>query len=285
MKIYVHIGLPKTATTTIQRDIFQQGHGWAWNYWGVRQPRDISQRYEFRALLKAINDKKIEFNSSKSNDDLPIVVSEELITIDDEILWQDKIQNLSRVLKDHDVTILLTIRRPIEGAFSLFAERYIWLEKEYQSFKRFIIESNQAKIFDYHYIITFLERLYGRNKVSVIPFESIHCGELANQICSVIGVCGDSFEIGHTNKKKRNGTGSIVRELTLEEFCKIRLLRTDISRSVQNLILKVLKRLHISRIVMPWSAIEIEKPEDSGAIDIYTKSNQWLYEEKGIDYT
>jgi hypothetical protein len=182
------------------------------------------------------------------------------------------------------VTILLTIRRPIEGAFSLFAERYIWVGKEYQSFKRFIKESNQAKIFDYHYIITFLERLYGRNKVSVIPFESIHCGELANQICSVIGVCGDSFEIGHTNKKKRDGTGGVIRELTLEEFCKSRLLSTDLSCSVQNLILKVLNRLYIGRIVMPWSAIKIEKPEDLDAIDSYTKSNQWLYEEKGIDY-
>ena len=47
-QIYVHIGLPKTATTTLQTQAFQHHEGWA--YLGTRTPRMLNADPTFKVL-------------------------------------------------------------------------------------------------------------------------------------------------------------------------------------------------------------------------------------------
>ena len=47
-QIYVHIGLPKTATTTLQTQAFQHHNGWA--YLGTRTPRLLNADPTFKVL-------------------------------------------------------------------------------------------------------------------------------------------------------------------------------------------------------------------------------------------
>ena len=47
-QIYVHIGLPKTATTTLQTQAFQHHNGW--EYLGTRTPRMLNADPTFKVL-------------------------------------------------------------------------------------------------------------------------------------------------------------------------------------------------------------------------------------------
>ena len=47
-QIYVHIGLPKTATTTLQTQAFEHHKGWA--YLGTRTPRMLNVDPTFKTV-------------------------------------------------------------------------------------------------------------------------------------------------------------------------------------------------------------------------------------------
>ena len=117
-RIFIHIGLPKTATTTLQKQVFSNKSNNSLNYLGVYQPRSIKQNALYRHFYKAIYSgkelsrvqKMLQNELNKGKD---LLISEEMIVLSTfENRWRKNIENLYEVIKAFDYLIIVTVREP-----------------------------------------------------------------------------------------------------------------------------------------------------------------------------
>lgn len=82
-----------------------------------------------------------------------VLISEEMFLVSQEIRdWEGKLNSLGDYLSNIPVSILVSIRNPIDGLPSLYQEIFDTLPLLYQlSFKRFC-GSHFAKCYDYDYL-------------------------------------------------------------------------------------------------------------------------------------
>lgn len=210
-KIYIHIGLPKTATTSLQLYVFPEiARKYNYIYVGVDQPRGESSKKHplYSAFMTAIDDG--EFNAFHQQMPLisqckGIIISEEMLTASaNGIGWDEKLENLSELLADYDYEILVSLRHPVEAVFSYYVERYDSLKTEFPVFNIDVVTHPYMKVFKYTSFLEFLEEHFDRKKIHYAAFDRIIKGEL-EQVCSFLGV--DQFacvSMGQSNSKKQN---------------------------------------------------------------------------------
>lgn len=179
-KIIMHIGLPKTATTTLQTDLFPkltQGV----RYLGINQPRGTkSNDLLFNSIYQSIvsgtqNDQirqAIRRELEKGNN---LLFSEEMVTVSDSaVSWRKRLENLAQILKGVRHEIIVTVREPVSALFSYYCEIFKTLPRaDRDDFMNCILTSENMEIFHYEKLSDELLKNFEKNRIHVIKFEDI----------------------------------------------------------------------------------------------------------------
>ena len=167
-KIFVHIGLPKTATTTLQKQVFTKISNQSLNYLGVFQPRDVKQNNLFRQFYKAIHSGDAieniqELLKVELNKGINLLISEEMIILpSEEKGWRDKIENLRKIIGAMDYHIIITVREPVNAMFSFFSHKYVTYKKDNKSFEEIATTDKNMEIYQYKKLFSFIHRKFDK---------------------------------------------------------------------------------------------------------------------------
>lgn len=297
--LYIHIGLPKTATTSLQYAFKNKISGI--HYEGVVQPRHLSQGDIYLRVNKWVNNIEGSLGSEKNNiisllsTELEkyndILISEEMFCVDQEgVTWQEKLTRLNLLLLEIDFKVIVSVREPIAASYSLYVELYKKLRDKYINFYDFFNKSNQAKIYKYKYLYGFLNDTFGSDKVHFISFEEItsEIGISRNKLFSGREWNGSDLNIKiiKSNFKKSGKVG--YREKT-ENLGKI--LNFIIPKKILIQIKKLFGKKKIAyinkilgKIKVPFSAAEIPFPEIGLYRDICSEDNLFFTNKTGIRF-
>jgi hypothetical protein len=222
-KIVLHLGLPKTATTLLQKNVFSQLDSHI-DYLGVIQPRTVEQDRLFVEIMQAI---KLDLNSFTNQlDDLkkkldsrivgsasPFLLSDECICIDSlfdggSTNWQEKFQRLGMIFESYHLNILVTIRNPVSAVFSYYVECYQLLRSKYEGVVDFASKSNNARIYDYAYLDQIIEGAFKYKDINYVPFELIENKTFVKNVLNKLDFdFGIDFYTPLVNSKKHSSNG------------------------------------------------------------------------------
>ena len=160
-KIVVHIGPPKTATTSLQYALKEITNP-NFYYGGVLQPRNCLQYFDLgKQLYYLVVDKKQRFDEDLFLQRLRdiadkysvVLLSEEMFLVfQQDCSVEEKLSRLCGLLSEFDLTLLYTYRNPNSAIPSLYQELYDRLPSEYvDNYSRFV-ESNYSVVYDIEYV-------------------------------------------------------------------------------------------------------------------------------------
>jgi hypothetical protein len=210
-QLTLHIGPPKTASTSLQLALQDSSHH-DFAYGGCYQPR--GSRGE--ALSDGLHDiaaGRVRTNGNQIDTlncirdslatGLPLVISEEMFLVQQPgANMREKIARLGQALHGIPTRILITLRRPSEALPSLYQELYLTLPRPLRhSFDAFC-ESEAAFCFDYEAIESLLKTA-GFAPVSYLRFDSLASGQVP--LSSILGpsaTCGGNLKIMPSNTGK-----------------------------------------------------------------------------------
>ena len=202
-RLIIHIGLPKTATTALQQDVFESTANSRRIYLGVLQPRDQRRQPSgYGELYDAIcrgeqleHAKRFLIDKLGRNELKKLVFSEEMIVVSQGAnTWRRKLFNLSNLISRVDYQLVVTVREPAAALFSYYTELYPQLLKDRISFQHFARKDERAEIFHYGKLFGELERLFGFDRVTVVKFEDL----INKNLSSVF----DLLEMDDTERQK-----------------------------------------------------------------------------------
>lgn len=218
-RVYIHIGLPKTATTTLQVDYFPHVDNQRYIYLGVTQPRGNKSDSLYYDLSKAINNGqdiiaanrklKIRLRDEKKS----LILSEEMFTVSDtSVSWQSKLSYLAMVVDGIDARILLTVREPVSAMFSFYVELYERYQNNQQSFKCLAVSNNDFKIYHYDEILKVLDDNFDKNLIWLHRFEDIIRGDFdkVSEFLDRPSMEASFVGISNHNQKKKTSSGILV---------------------------------------------------------------------------
>lgn len=184
-RVYVHIGLPKTATTTLQLDYFPHVNNDEYQYLGVFQPRGqeapdllftkvISAARSGGGLEEANRDLKERLNSGQRS----IIISEEMLTVGNaEVTWQEQLSNLSKILSGIDHRVLVTVREPVSAMFSFYVELYHRFQRKGKPFSELVLQDNDFAIYHYDTLLGVLSESFDPDRIHLQSFERLVKGD------------------------------------------------------------------------------------------------------------
>ena len=209
--ILVHIGLPKTATTTLQKELFPRVCDADASYVGVVQPRVKIQDPLYTQIYSAIC-AGAELESArdalikKMQEKVRLIISEEMFTVStSNSPWEEKLRRLRSLLDGLDYMILCTVREPENASFSYFTELYDKFSQESSSIAEAVASHEAMRIYKYAEFLPALDELFGEKRVYIKTFASI-VENGVDDILSFIGVDSKvamSFRIN--NSKRTSG--------------------------------------------------------------------------------
>ncbi|MDA3833716.1 MAG: hypothetical protein PF495_09985, partial [Spirochaetales bacterium] len=221
--LYLHIGLPKTATTTLQQDVFPFVDHFFFDYIGVAQPRGEKNDSLFNEIYRSVNTGdgisdvknalKERLAQGKS-----LIVSEEIFTVTTVgSTWQKKLENLGSLLDGVDYKILLTVREPTSAMFSCYVELYRRYKKIKSSFPELAIRHNDFKIYNYDYLFDVLAKYFGNIEIYVQSFEKLVAGDISSTLLFLGNPDFESDYTGiKTNNSKKSTSGAVLLPNRLE---------------------------------------------------------------------
>lgn len=191
-RFVIHIGLPRTASTTLQSDVFPRVDPSRVHYVGVRQPRGWGTDELYWPLLDAVwTGQRMEAARAllaKSLSSRGVVfLSEEMILVSQgENTWRRKLERLAALLQGQDHQLIATFREPAGALFAYFAEIYPTLPPG-STFERFAYESEAAEIYHYGKLLAELHRHFSPARLTATTFEDVIHGNLS-AFASALGV-------------------------------------------------------------------------------------------------
>lgn len=185
-RLFLHIGPPKTATTSLQAALEALVHP-RYAYAGVYQPRERNEgslaSHLHHAVLgnTAATQNAVEGIESLLSAGKVVLLSEEMLSLEQQgITTEAKIARLGEILTGIETTMVVTLRSPTEGLASLYQELYPGLPLDLQlDFTRFCI-SGRSQCFDYMGLKEDLE-LVGLEDIRWLNFSSILGGALTTR--------------------------------------------------------------------------------------------------------
>ena len=156
MELIVHIGMPKTATTTLQKIYFplvakENQHI---EYHGVFQPRGSNKTELYRVINKYINtginlvQSRELLKTYQQKNKVIHIVSEEMIVVSEEnTSWRTKTSRLIELLNGINYTLLVSVREPLLGSFSYYVERYLYFKNKKISYKQAVNSEESIDIY------------------------------------------------------------------------------------------------------------------------------------------
>lgn len=209
-KIFVHIGLPKTATTSLQKDLFSRLDNF--EYAGVSYPRswEFDTRTVYGAFMVGMYSGDMgHFKRALELVDQtkPILISEEMITVVTvKSDWKQNLKNLRLLLDEHDYRLLITIRDPLDAMFSYYVERCDYFRDNYKIFDKQILDSVDMEIFRYQSFLGYLKDEFDSDRVYVADYSKITSGQF-NEVERFLGSkLPEEFEIHQHNSKSKESS-------------------------------------------------------------------------------
>ena len=218
-QIFIHIGPPKTATTSLQVAAERLRDN-RYFYAGTLQPRDRNSGSIAQQLHQAClsGDKKGHQAAEKLREECDfgklVFLSEEMFLVHSgNVSWQQKLTELHSFLVDAPVTILLTLRKPTDALPSLYQELFrgvpLVQKLSFSSFCR----NDYANCFDYDFLLSEISSA-GFQRVRLIDFTRLTSPSLSTS--EVFGLDTDmavnTLDVGWENKGK---TGQVTNQRQL----------------------------------------------------------------------
>lgn len=176
--LYIHIGPPKTATTSLQY-YFQELEIDHVVYKGIFQPRKDNNSLAdliFRDVaagkrnyLRRI-EQEIAFLIKKYK---YLIISEEQFLTSN---WEKNIFNLFNYLEEFNPKIIITIRNPEDAIISFYQQIYTSLPVKYQKNIDLFLKSNYCQIYSYKYLINKLKEI-GFKEIIILDYQKLINGE------------------------------------------------------------------------------------------------------------
>lgn len=184
-KVYLHIGLPKTATTSLQIDYFPFVSDEEYFYAGVNQPRKSNSSELYYLLNQVVaTGKNIDLAQSETRKVISqgksLVLSDEMFLVSSQsVTWQTKLERLISVFEVFDYKILLTVRDPVKAMFSFYTEMYSRYSNFQYGWEWLAENNNDFRVYHYEYLLNFLTKRVAASRVKVWKFEDIVSGDLS----------------------------------------------------------------------------------------------------------
>jgi hypothetical protein len=218
----VHIGLPKTGTTTLQQDVFPNLDC---RYLGVVQPRERKQSDLYSKIMRYI-----EFGGGR--DDLgeirtqikrmllvePVLLSDEMFVVSQPTtFWQEKLARLSQIMTGFESHLVVALRDPLDGIRSFFQELCLQdVSYRKMGFSNFVLSSPLASVYHYKLLLSTLEREFNCTDVHFLCFENTLMLGNVEPVISALGLkVSNTISINNRNAKSalvKTGSGFIVRD-------------------------------------------------------------------------
>ncbi|MEZ9859215.1 hypothetical protein AB4381_12150 [Vibrio splendidus] len=193
-KVILHVGLPKTATTTIQKHLLYNLHKKnKINYLGKLISKDsrgdsihvLSESYQIRSYIDG---------STEEKPNLHYLLREELINVisDEGILCfypgkfnlsiKDKLLRIKDLFKDHDLKIVISLRESSDYIqslyFQLYPEYYVFDTElnTFSKFKEHLLKADKYilhEYFDIGYVVKCLEENFS---IDILFYEDLKYG-------------------------------------------------------------------------------------------------------------
>jgi hypothetical protein len=195
-KLVIHVGLPKTATTTLQSDWFPLLEEQAGvRYLGVRQPRTSEQDPVYVECMRAIHEPAALAQArllleGVLRESRVVVWSEEMLTAGNAAMsWPTKLERLGALVRGLDYLILCGIRDPVEASFSYFVEKHSKFVDQSMSFEKAAIEDDAMAVYRYGRLLEVLDSVFPAERTFFIGFHDITAGHL-ERLADKMGVEG-----------------------------------------------------------------------------------------------
>jgi len=176
--VYLHIGLPKTGTSSIQKSLFQNEDLLLRN--GVLVPKTgrVTQQSATHHNLsfQLIDDPR--FRESKGTwGDLVNEINQssaETIILSSDILSgmkKSKLKEIRKYIGNHKIKIVIYLRRQDDLLQSIWAQniKNSYLENFYLDFDKWILDRNNYK--NYHFLINNWGSIFGKENITIRIFE------------------------------------------------------------------------------------------------------------------
>ena len=226
-KIFVHIGLPKTATTTLQKEVFPALADEKVCYLGVVQPRQADQQDELYArICRAVNSgtdlsETRKALLTKTASGTTIILSEEMFTVSSRgTAWRAKLNNLAVLLQGLDYVLIVTVREPAAALFSYYVELHERFVRSKKSFLELAKADESMEIFHYEKLSEALLQHFSRDRIFIQTFEDIVSGRLET-LCRLVSDGKQGWQAAelrkHNDKKQTNGRIYTGKSFTLAD--------------------------------------------------------------------
>ncbi len=239
-ELIIHVGLPKTATSTLQTNVFMVLHReGVINFLGRSNTIFDEEYYNPIGLylnkLYDVGENSDEFKIIKKDilsllvDNKVNVISEECMSLTHDIDYKSFFKNVAAVFSDYNIEIIYSIRNYKEFLISYYVEMYRWkyhsIEKM-NSIDKFIVEvikNYKSSDFD----ILFYNRFYNQLKlnfenINIINFEDFKLNNKPYELISKkLGVdCSlfyKMFNDKRLNTRKYSSSGKYNEAITLNQ--------------------------------------------------------------------
>lgn len=189
-RVALHIGLPKTATTSLQNNVLYPAHlDGSIHYLGRRGEALSNDYYNiFQAIDSKLIDREMQADEVASlkkdfmallKPDLLNVISEEALSLTHG-MGLVRLKNFCRVLEDCDVKVLISLRNQDDFFVAYYAELYRWRfykEKNVNTIDKFLddaLEHPNSQDYDILFYDRLLEAVFGMfPNTHVMLFEDI----------------------------------------------------------------------------------------------------------------
>lgn len=191
-KILLHIGYPKTATTTFQEHVFKNLHQTGKiNYLGrnsIKSNKFEGEDYAIELRKKGLFDKSISCNYTLHPRLLNVISDENLLMLNSinkiqyksESDWKHMLNTVFSLIEDFEIEILVTLRKQSDLIFSLFVQKYkfLYAEKTGVNFENFVFHEKSRVLkseFDMYNFDELDDFLTSKNfKVNYLLFEDLY---------------------------------------------------------------------------------------------------------------
>ncbi|WP_288365933.1 hypothetical protein [uncultured Marinobacter sp.] len=232
-KVLLHLGLPKTATSSLQHNVLQKLHeDQRINFLGKCLDYDYktSKLEVFNYSGKFIRDaaeEKLSIEDARSQlatalePDLLNVFSDEGLLVAypgiENLPLKKKFENLRAIFQGYDVQVVVTLRDPLDYLYSLYVQLYpdfssrVWELNSVQKYVECLLSDPDNVLFESFFYSKWLPELRSRFDVSVFQYQDLaaKASSAYQGWANVLGLPVDEFrglfDAKKVNEKKKTG--------------------------------------------------------------------------------
>lgn len=244
-KVIIHIGYHKTATTSMQDDIFEKQKGI--NYLGKSSKWYGCDRGLHQDFVKAVcSDDEETFSNqyqylknridafAKNKD---FLISDELLLGDSRdfmggnVALSDRLDRISKLLSAYDIEVLLTLREYKTCLHSLYVQKYPYING--RDFSNFCKDPSVLNLYYYFSIYSMLKKRF--REVHLLSFEALNKDEdfFKEELSGILGVDIKSLKVSNKNQKKLSSGKKVSSGFSVRHFIRS-IMGENVFRFIRN---------------------------------------------------